>query len=85
MDPVPWSCPRLASSKENLMFQQFVSQFHDGIRISGDGIVSFPHSMTVSQKLGTHPDANITSDPPIKPFTGPRSVCEMQTLWYLVT
>lgn len=36
--------------------------------------------MTVAQELGTHPDASLTSDPPIKPFTGPRSMYEMQIL-----
>lgn len=80
MDPVPWSCPRLSSPKGNLMFQQFLSQFHAGIRISDDGTVSFIHSLTVAQKLGTSPDASPTPGPPIKPFTGPRSMCEMEIL-----
>jgi len=62
------------------MFQQFLSQFHAGIRSSGDGTVSFIHSLTVSQRLGIHPGASPTSGPPIKPFTGPRSMCEMEIL-----
>lgn len=80
MDPTPWSCPRLSSSKGNLMFQQFLSQFRAGIRISGDGTASFTHSLAVAQKVGTHPDASPTSGPPIKHFTEPRSMCEMEIL-----
>lgn len=79
MDAVPWSSPRLPSSKENLMFQQFRSQFHAGIRISGDGTVSFIHSLTVAQKLGTCQPAP-HSGPSVKAFTGPRSICEMEML-----
>lgn len=62
------------------MFQQFRSQFHAGIRISGDGTVSFIHSLTVAQKLGTCPDASPTSGPSVKALTGPRSICEMEML-----
>lgn len=45
-------------------------------RISGDGAVSFFHPPTVAQSLGTWPDVSPTSGPPLKPFTGPRSMCE---------
>lgn len=49
-------------------------------RISGDGAVSFIHPPTAAQTLGTRPGVSPTSGPPLKPFTGLRSMCEMKIL-----